>query len=168
MAQALLTVLRKFQHTLKMKTKLQLALAAIAPALAIRTIWEHDPTAGWDQGPYDVAYPGNAMEGENRKNWEPWQSEVRVTAIVDGEEITGSGYLGGTWERAGDDPSESNPDISGYEDQMTVEALEALSNQLPDDQGGPVQTLRAEIIAAITHCLRAANEERETKTFQSA
>jgi len=42
------------------------------------------------------------------------------------EPCSGSAYLGGTWEKYGENPSVSNPEISGYEPQMTVEALNDL------------------------------------------
>jgi hypothetical protein len=66
------------------------------------------------------------MDEENPEDWQAWQSEVRAAVIQDGEEVSASSYLGGTWEKAGDLPEESNPDISGYEPGMTREALEEL------------------------------------------
>jgi hypothetical protein len=46
--------------------------------------------------------------------------------IQGGEEDSAFASLGGPWEKAGDLPEESNPDISGYEPDMTREALEEL------------------------------------------
>lgn len=103
-----------------MKTELQKHLATIAPSISIRTIWTPDP----DCGP--ISQECDGFEPSEDYEWTAWQSEIRATAIVNGEEITGSAYLGGTFEKAGDDPAISNPTISGYEPQMTVEALEAL------------------------------------------
>jgi hypothetical protein len=57
--------------------------------------------------------------------------------------------LGGTWEKAGDIPEESNPDISGYEPQMTIEALEELAVQI--EKKGGSQSLSTQITAAIAH-----------------
>lgn len=90
------------------------ALALHAPSLAFTTLWEHDD------------YCEECFEGEDRDDWQPWQSEVKVSAIVAGEILTGSGYLGGTWEKYGDNPAESNPDISGYFWGKASEALDEL------------------------------------------
>lgn len=108
-----------------MKTDLQKELAKFAPHISIQTIWEHDPDH------FDIRKDCDGFDDENPEDWQAWQSEVRATAIADGEEFSGSSYLGGTWEKAGDLPEESNPDISGYEPQMTAEALEELSKSLP-------------------------------------
>lgn len=106
-----------------MKTKLQKHLATLAPSVSIVTLWEHDPDARFDE----LTAPGCAFENENPDAWNPWQSEIRAAAIVNGETVTGEEYLGGTWEKVGDNPAESNPDISGYELQMTQEALCSLA-----------------------------------------
>lgn len=124
-----------------MKTKLQQSLAKIAPYIAIRTIWEHDPDH------QDIREDCDGFDNENPEDWQAWQSEVRASAIFDGEEMTGSAYLGGTWEKAGYVPEESNPEISGYEPQMTAEALEELQKLLPAQE----ETLHAQISAALAH-----------------
>jgi hypothetical protein len=111
-----------------MKTKLQLALTRRLPSIAICTVWEHDEDCR------DIRKDCDGMDDENPDDWQAWQSEVRATMIQEGEEITGSAYLGGTWEKAGDIPEESNPTISGYEDQMTVEALEELAKLATDEK----------------------------------
>jgi hypothetical protein len=123
-----------------MKTALQIALRKIAPSLSIATDWSHDEDFR------DIRKDCEGMDDEDPADWQAWQSEVRATTIHEGEELSGSAYLGGTWEKAGDVPEESNPDISGYENQMTVEALEELAKKLPDDS-----TDQAEISAAIAH-----------------
>lgn len=110
-----------------MKTNLQKHLATLAPSVSIVTLWEHDPDSRFSE----LAAPGCAFENEDPEDWEAWQSEVRASAIVSGETLTGSAYLGGTWERYGDDPAVTNPEISGYELQMTVEALEDLRIAAP-------------------------------------
>lgn len=133
-----------------MKTELQKELAKIAPNIHIQTIWEHDPDA-WSEW-RELSKPGNCFENESRDDWQPWQSEVRATVICDGEEVTGSAYLGCTWEKAGDDPSVSNPDISGYEPQMTEEALQELQNALPIvGISGSARALREQVHNAIAH-----------------
>lgn len=124
-----------------MKTKLQQALAKIAPHISIRTEWEHDPDCR------DIRKDCDGFDDEDPDDWQAWQSEVRATAICDGDELTGSAYLGGTWEQAGDNPAESNPDISGYEPQMTAEAIEELQKQLPATESA----LHAQIVAALAH-----------------
>jgi hypothetical protein len=127
----------------KVKTELQKALAKIAPSVSIQTIWEHDCDLR------DIRKDCDGFDDENPEDWQAWQSEVKATAIVNGEEISGSDYLGGTWEKAGDHPAESNPEISGYEAQMTEEALEILLSRF-----SPVRhrELASEIERAIAHC----------------
>ena len=108
-----------------MKTELQHALALIAPSISIATFWEHDPDF------HDIRQDCDGFEDANPADWQAWQSEIRATAIKDGATITGNAYLGGTWEAAGDNPAITNPDISGYENQMTAEALEMLAVENP-------------------------------------
>jgi hypothetical protein len=134
-----------------MKTKLQRHLATIAPQVSIETHWEHDP---------DARFP-DCMMDENPDDWEPWQSEIRATAITLGEERTGSAYLGGTWEKWTDNPAKSNPTISGYENQMTIEALEELLGGLPNTTDGTIAA--GQIVAAIADCQRIAQEEYEAQ-----
>lgn len=110
-------------HTMK-KTELQKRLAKVAPYVSIDTLWEHDPDM------HDIRKHCDGMGDENPEDWQAWQSEVRATVIHDGEEVTASAYLGGTWEKAGDLPEESNPEISGYEPDMTREALEKLLDKV--------------------------------------
>lgn len=120
-----------------MKTKLQKHLATIAPSVSIRTIWEPDQDSG------TVSQECDGFTRAEDEEWTAWQSEIRATAITNGEEITGSAYLGGTFERAGDLPEFSNPTISDYEPQMTLEALESL----PEAS----DSLAAEVCAAIAY-----------------
>lgn len=120
-----------------MKTKLQTALAALAPSISIRTIWEHDE----DHDSF-IFRKGNALHGEDPDDWQQWQSEVRATAIVNGDELTGSAYLGAIWEKYGDDPATTNPEISGYENQNTVEALKELLTAIEALDGSASYLLR--------------------------
>jgi len=120
-----------------MKTKLQATLATIAPSISIQTEWSHDSDLR------DIRKDCDGMDDENPEGWQAWQSEVSASAIVNGEIVSASAYLGGTWEKAGDNPHESNPDISGYEPQMTAEALTELLTLAPAYSG--------EIHAAIAH-----------------
>jgi hypothetical protein len=110
-----------------MKTPLQTHLATLAPLVCISTSWGYD-----DDADRSIFHAGNALENEHPRDWECWAVEITATTIHNGELVSGSAHLGGTWERQGDDPSQSNPEISGYEKQMTVEALEDLQKQLPD------------------------------------
>ena len=106
-----------------MKTALQKTLAKIAPSISIQTIWEHDPDAGL----LEFEHAGMLDDGATvPEDWQAWQSEVRASAIINGEEISASGRMCGTWEKAEDHPRHSNPDISGYESCMTAEALDEL------------------------------------------
>ncbi len=102
--------------------KLLEALRKIAPSVALSVEWSHDPDSTWG----DIS---ERMDGENPEDWQPWNSEVKASAIVDGVEISESSHLGGTWEKACDHPSQSNPDISGYLPQMLQEALLALGKR---------------------------------------
>lgn len=128
-----------------MKTPAQLiaAINAVAPSIALETIWSYDETAGnlHDDCP--------AMKDENPDDWRAWQSEVRASAIVGNKVQRGSAYLGATWERAGADPAESNPDISGYFPQMLLEAIEELgstvSPALADECFVAVEVLKKEL-----------------------
>lgn len=121
-----------------MKTKLQAALATLAPSISIQTEWSHDH----DIHP-DIRKDCDGFDDENPEDWQAWQSEVSASAIVNGELVSASAYLGGTWEKAGDNPHESNPDISGYESDMTAEALTELLTLVP--------AYSAEINAALDH-----------------
>ena len=108
-----------------MKTKLQTQLASIAPMVDVHTLWSLDYDDKFD-GPYNKDW----TEGLNPKDWKCWQSEVRASIIKNGELVSGSSYLGGTWEKSGSKPHISNPEISGYEPQMTEEALEELLSRI--------------------------------------
>lgn len=131
-----------------MKTPLQKQLVKVAPSIHIETIWEHDPDCEREFKELS-RNPGDCFHGEDRDDWEPWQSEIRATAIINGELVSGSAYLGGTWEQAGDNPWKSNPEISGYESQMTVEALKELATQIGEVMGE--MPILNEIGGAIAH-----------------
>jgi len=107
-----------------MKTQLQKELAKIAPSISIETIWEHDEDAACDWK--FLSQPGNCFHGEDSDDWECWQSEVKATAIQDGDKVSGNAYMGGTWEKYGDNPAISNPTISGCEMGHTEDALRDL------------------------------------------
>jgi len=128
-----------------MKSELQKKLALVAPAVHIETIWEHDPDERWSD-PLNKDW----TEGEDPDDWQAWQSEVRATAIHQGELLTGSGYLGGTWEKFGDNPYKTNPEISGYESQKTEEALGELLDQLKGNDDSLSAFLLKQINDAIT------------------
>lgn len=128
-----------------MKTELQKHLVTLCPSIAIETIWEHDVSPHME-----IFDPGNGLDGEDPDGWQCWQSEVRASAIVNGEILTGSDYLGGTWEKYGDNPWESNPEISGYELQQTVTALQDLTVSFKGDTAR-FETLLAEIAAAVAY-----------------
>jgi hypothetical protein len=113
-----------------MKTELQKRLATLNGSICIQTIWEHDDHASFTE--HGMTEPGGCFHGEDPDDWQAWQTEIRASVIQDGEMVSASAYLGGTWERYGDKPEESNPTISGYENQMTAEALEELAKLAPD------------------------------------
>lgn len=122
-----------------MKTALQKSLAAVAPSISIKTLWKPDEFCG------PISQECDGFNPCDDHKWMAWQSEIRATAIQAGEEISGSAYLGGTFELYGDDPAKSNPTISGYEGDMTREALTELRK---DVSSAP---LIAEIEAALEH-----------------
>jgi len=129
-----------------MKTLLQSRLAIVAPSIAMMTVWDTDPDAYSEWR--GLSAKGGCMEGEDAAAWECWQSEVRATAIVEGRQVEGSAFLGGTWEKTGQHPSQSNPDISGYEPQMTVDALMELLKSISITSAG-AQDVASQINAAI-------------------
>jgi hypothetical protein len=131
-----------------MKTALQKRIVTVAPSISIVTHWEHDPDLR------DIRKDCDGFDDEDPNDWQAWQSEVCATAIVNGEEITGNDYLGGTWEKAGDNPAESNPEISGYENGMTQEALCSLAAGIPD-----AHPLQLQIRHAIDLCQTIAAED---------
>lgn len=104
-----------------MKTELQKALAVIAPCVDLHTIWSRDHT-----DKFHDSINKDWTAGKQAKDWKCWQAEIRASIVKDGELISASEYMGGTWERTGDRPHISNPTINGYEPQMTEEALEEL------------------------------------------
>jgi hypothetical protein len=120
-----------------MKTDLQKQLAKVAPNVSIETYWSHDPDF------HDIRKHCDGFDNEDPEDWQAWQSEIRATCIIEGETVNGFSYLGGTWEKADDAPEVSNPTISGYERQMTEEALRELGQQIADD------VLSSQIIAAL-------------------
>ena len=133
-----------------MQTELQKTIAKIASNIFIQTLWEGDPDA-WNEW-RELSKPDNCFDGESRDDWQPWKSEIRVACICEGQEITGSAFLGGTWEKAGDHPALSNPDISGFERQMTEEALRELLNEMSiTGVDGSVTPIRDQIHKAIAH-----------------
>ena len=96
-------------------------LATIAPMVAIEVEWSEDTDARWE---------GSWTKGEDRNGWKAWQSDVKATVIQNGKILTGTGSLGGTWEKFGEHPSDTNPDISGYFPQKLLEALQEIGPQL--------------------------------------
>lgn len=91
-------------------------LKTIAPHIAIEIVWEPDQDATWD-----IEDPEMKEE-----DYEAWQSTVRASVIAHGELVSGEEHLCSTWEKYGDKPAESNPDISGYLPQMIQGALREL------------------------------------------
>lgn len=137
-----------------MKSELQKQLAKVAPYLSINTYWEHDN----DCGPISQDCAG--FDESEDEDWQAWQSNVKAYAVINGEDVEGNAYLGGTWEKAGEHPEQSNPTISGYEPQMTVEALEELETLAGEDE-----VIVGQIAAAIAHCkafMALSYEEQRT------
>ena len=123
-------------------TELLAHLVAVAPSIALSTHWSPDPDS-------DIFAPGSVFDTEDPDDWQCWQSEVRASAIAAGRLVTGSDYLSDVWERFGDAPAESNPDVSGYLPQMVEEALADLANHpdLPGNLHAEIETARAAVAA---------------------
>ncbi len=100
--------------------KLYATLATLAPSVAFSTLWEHDTDAKWD-----IEDPSL-----DPRDFQAWQTDTSARAIVDGREIEGNAYLGGTWIEFGEDPAKVNPEISGYLLQKLDEATQDLAVQL--------------------------------------
>lgn len=142
-----------------MKTdKLLKTLATIAPGISIETIWGHDDDAKWDCDAPDI----------NPDDFQAWQSEVRAAAIVGGKLIYGSAYLGGTWEKFGDNPSESNPEISGYFMQMAEEAITELKERVKRENFRPLDALIIECELAAQYLQRAMRESYDEQMKEIA
>ncbi len=99
-----------------MKTELQKKLAKIAPSVCIKTVWSPDPDRGEYDGHDDIRPDG----------WDAWNADITATVILCGEEVVGKAGMGGVWQAPEDLPWITNPDISGYEAQMTEKALDNL------------------------------------------
>jgi hypothetical protein len=95
---------------------LQKKLAQIAPNICIKTVWSRDEDYELCDGFEDVRKDGH---------W-AWSADITATLIQNGEEITGKAGMSGVWQAPEDLPWLKNPDISGYEAQMTEEALSDL------------------------------------------
>lgn len=95
-------------------------VASVAPFVCVCTIWTHDECSG------PISKECDGFTSDEDDDWTAWNSEVRASLIQDGEMISVSDFLGGTFEKAGDDPAQSNPDISGYFSDMLFSALTGL------------------------------------------
>lgn len=130
-------------------------LNKLAPDITFETEWEPDLCC------QDIRQDCQGFDDEDPDNWQAWQSEVRATCIQDGKKVSVSTYLGGTWEKAGDDPQESNPDISGYLPQLLEEAATELGGQLYSSR------LRGQCDAAATF-LKTELQSRYNEQFSKA
>jgi hypothetical protein len=106
----------KTEKDITMKTELQKKLAKIAPSVCIKTVWSPDPDRGEYDGHDDIRPDG----------WDAWNADITATVILCGEEVVGKAGMGGVWQAPEDLPWITNPDISGYEAQMTEKALDNL------------------------------------------
>lgn len=131
-------------------------LAKVAPYISISTLWEHDIVCG------PISKDCDGFTPDQDDDWQAWRSNICCTAIVEGHEFEGNAYLGGTWEKVGDLPEVSNPDISGYEAQMTVEALEELYSKTEDE------TIQKQVDAAIELCKDQMRDTYKAQQLQSA
>ena len=125
-----------------MKSPLQTTLQTLAPSINIETHWSIDE----DADPVSDACDGE--DPANDDDWTAWLSEVRATAVLAGDMIHGTDYLGGIYKRIGDDPAISNPEISGYESDMVVNAVTELLLNAQTDTPQCI-ALRAEIGAIL-------------------
>jgi hypothetical protein len=112
-------------------------LCQVAPSIEIQVLWSHDPDL------HDITKDCDMPDDTDPDDWQAWQSEVQASAIVAGKTVSGSAYLGGTWEKFGDHPSKSNPEISGYLPSMVDEALRDLLSLLPAQSVAACECLAA-------------------------
>ena len=119
-----------------MKTELQKQLATIAPSISISTAWNYDETSG------PISQECDGFDESENDKWTAWQSRITAKTIIQGEEIEGNAYLHGIFEQEGDNPHESNPTISGCENQMTLEALHELPES--DDRNKAIAFILAQ------------------------
>ena len=117
-------------------------MQTLAPSICIETHWSLDEYADRMSDACDGEDP------ENDDDWTAWLSGVRATAVLAGDMIQGTDYLGGTYERIGDDPAITNPEISGYESDMVVNAVTELLLKAQTDTPQCL-ALRAEIGAIL-------------------
>lgn len=141
------------------KSELIARLAQVAPSIAFDTLWEHDDDGAREFK--ELSRPGECFAGQRPGNWQCWQSEVTATIIVNGKLESRSAYLGGTWEKYGTHPEESNPEISGYFLQMAEEAMEELRSALSSEDTTRNHGARLALkeVDAALECLKQSREE---------
>lgn len=84
-------------------------LDKIAPDIDFNVEWEEDPSFEWDgEGP-----------DPREEGYVPHDVRVSAMVVIEGKEIVGDAYLGGTYDK----PDEQDPDIHGYLPQMLSEAV---------------------------------------------
>lgn len=123
-----------------MKTPLQKQLARAAPSILIETLYSEDPYSPWD---FEDA---SICQGDH----ECLNATVRALVVVGGNSVTGSDALGGVWSEIG---GTRDPEIGGYERQMTGAALEnlllALESKEDPFHHNQIQALVFEVKAAL-------------------
>lgn len=124
--------------------ELSRALRLAAPSIIISTEWDFEQFNAEVDWRELSQWQGGAFHGEERDDWTCWQTTVTARAIISGELVKGCDYLGAIWEKYGDDPRKSNPEISGYFPQLVEGALKEMAEEIP--AGHP---LHGEIAAAI-------------------
>jgi hypothetical protein len=65
-------------------------------------------------------------------DWQAWTAEVRASATSDDRDVSVSAFLCGVWAGADELPEESNPTVSGYEIDLTIQALGDLATRIDD------------------------------------
>ncbi len=91
-------------------------LKRLAPSIVFSVEHTEDPNFEWDGDGPDPAEDGYVA----------YDVEVRAMTIVDGEEIEGVNYLGGSYDK----PHEKDPDVHGYLPQMLDASLDDLMGEL--------------------------------------
>lgn len=113
-------------------------LKRIAPSIVFSVSRTEDEDSKWDGDGPDPAEEGFVA----------YNVEVTAMAIVKGEEIEGVTYLGGSYDK----PGEQDPDIHGYLPQMLDDAL--------DDMVGTLSGLLLRQAKAAKKYLRDAMKRR--------
>ena len=140
-------------------------LKQIAPEVVFSSVWSYDEIHRRICPSSDIFDKGGALENEDPNDWQSWQATVSAQTIHKGAVLVEETFLGGIWEKFGDNPHETNSDVSGYLPQMLKEVSESLASQLGS---GHVSQLLQNASAYLARVLRARYEAQRATAETSA